>query len=598
MYNPKRLQLRKKLGYFYKKRFLLLLLFLISLVIFAGFSWQKFFSAHSKWVPKEGGIFTESIIGKTQNISPLSNKSSLFDLDLKQLLFTGLLQHNPTTGNIEDGLATLRISENGKTYFLTLKNSAKFSNGDPITIEDILFTYEEVIQNPNFENDALKNAFEYITLDVIDKQTIAFNLPEPNTYFSNLLTTPILYKKGYANAIVEEINDPEFPINKHPISTGPYVLKNIIYDNESLTRVFLERNKYFFAGKPFIEQIVFYVYSKFDYLKYDNRWTNMYAHLSVHEMNELESQLYEEYSRREYVLPRFMGIFFNLDKPFTGNPHLREALKLSTDKDQILGKEKGWSRIDSVFFFEGIEGWQSPDYSTARQLLRDKGFKYNKKEELRIYKNKPVKLKMVTSTAPAIYSRLAQNIARIWEKELDIIVELDVLTPQDFQKTLQKRDYDLVLFGENFSENSDFLSIWHSSQSGKLNLANLTHPDIDFLIEEIRFTGAVSDLLDLDQKLNEINPVLPLATPKYYILADHDLLGFSKTFGKIRKHSERFFGIDKWHFEQKKDWDWPEHKSKFAGYFSWLFGGEKRKTEELDYREKMPEDSTYENTDE
>ena len=268
---------------------------------------------------------------------------------------------------------------------------------------------------------------------------------------------------------------------------------------------------------------------------------------------------------------------------------------MSVDKDKILSKEKGWTRIDSVFFFEGVEDWQEPDYSGARRILRDKGFKYHKKEELRFYKDEPVKLKMITSTAPAIYSRLAQNMARVWEKELDISIDLEVLNPAKFQQALRERDYDLVFFGQNFSQNPDSLSSWHSSQSGKLNLANLTNPDVDYLIEEVQFSGAVSDLFTLNQKLDDIIPVIPLATPKYYLLVNHDLLGFSKTFGKIRKHSERLFGVEKWHFSQKRDWDWPKHKSKFAGYFSWLFGTEDKL--KPDYRETIPPE-LLEKTDE
>ena len=580
---------------FLRKRVFILITFLITLIIFAGISWHKFFLAHSQWIPKDGGIFTDSVVGKINNISPLAPNKSLVDLDLQQLIFSGLLRHNPLTDTIDDGLATLRISEDGKTYFLTLKDSAKFSNGDKVTIEDVLFTFEEVIQNPNFDNKPLKKAFEYVSFDRIDKDTIAFKILEPNTYFSSLLTTPILQKKSYQNSLIEEINDPELPANKRPLSTGPYILKNIVHEERGLTRVFLERNPYFFAGKPFIKQFVFYIYSKFDYLKDDINWTTMYSRLFETEKNKISENLFDEYATREYLLPRFIGVFFNLDSKKMANPHLRKALLLSTDKKSLLKKEIGWKRIDSVFFFEGIESWQEANFAEARRLLRDKGFKYNKKEEIRFYKDQPVELKMITSTSPAVYSRIAQNMARTWERELDIKINLEVLNPAKFQEAVSNRDYDLVFFGQNFSRNRDILSVWHSSQSGKSNLANLTNPDIDYLIEEVLFSGTQSDLLTLNQKLEEIVPAIPIATPKYELLINRDLLGFSKTFGKIRQHAERFFGIEKWYFEQQRGWDWPKHQSKFAGFLSWLFNG--KKEVKPDYRETIPPE-LLEKTDE
>jgi hypothetical protein len=150
-------------------------------------------------------------------------------------------------------------------------------------------------------------------------------------------------------------------------------------------------------------------------------------------------------------------------------------------------------------------------------------------------------------------------------------VTLDVLEPGEFQRALKTRDYDMVLFGQNFSGNLDSLSTWHSSQSGELNLSNLTNPEVDFLIDEVRFSDSRSDLFSLNQKLGEIIPVIVLTTPQYNILVDHNLLGFSKNFGKIRRHAERFAEIDKWHFSKKQDWDWPEDESKFTGFFKWLF---------------------------
>ncbi len=561
---------------------------ILLLSILFAVSWHRFFVDNSKWAPRSGGIYTESLVGKTRNFSPLSANATLFDLDLKNLMFAGLLKYNPTKGFIEDGLATLRIAENKKTYFLTLKNSAKFSNGEKVTIDDIIFTYENVIQNQNFNNKPLQEAFKYITLDVIDKNTVAFHLPEPNTFFGNLLTTPILRKKSYENALIEEINDPELPANKRPIGTGAYVLKNIINDPNGQIRVFLERNSYYFAGLPYIEKIVFYLYPNFETLQTigNTHENSAYSFLSEYEVDGLSAENFAgNFTKREYVLPRFMGIFFNLDRDFAKNLYLRQALKLAVDKDSLLSKEKGWNRIDSVFFFNGIGNWQDKNFSESRQILREKNFVYHKKEDVRFYKDRPVELKMITSSAPAMYSRIGQNIARIWEKELSIKVNFEVLKPADFQQALQDRDYDLVLFGQNFSENPDALSTWHSSQSGKLNLANLTNKNIDFLIEEILLTGSNSNLTELDQKLAHLVPIIPIATPKYYLLVNKNLLGFSKTFGKIRQHAERFSGINNWYFEEKKVWNLPENKSKIFAYFSWLFSDKK---EEIDYREQVP----------
>ncbi len=550
---------------------LLLWILIVGTITSGSILGRRFFIQHSQWVPAPGGIFTESTIGTINNLNPLAANTTLFDRDLLSLIFAGLLRHNPLTGQIEDNLATFRVSETRKEYYVTLKSTAKFSNGDPVTIDDVLFTFEKVIQNQNFANTVLHDAFEYISIDVVDEQTLKFILPEPNVYFPGLLTTPILHAKSFENALIEEITDPSFPANKHPIGAGPYILNNIVPENNGLFRVFLGSNKHFFRGKPLIPQLVFYVYSSVAHLQLEHTWSTMFSHMSTRDIDKFEPKLFGEYMRREYVLPRFVGVFFNLDSPVVKNTYLRQALQTAIDKERIIARETGWNRIDSIFFFEGVEDWHEPGFAEARQLLRDHGYRIPQKSEVRYFDKKPVSLRMITSVAPPVYSRFAQNIVRTWQTELNIDVQLNVLDTAEFQRALKTRDYDLVLFGQNFSANLDSLSTWHSSQTGELNLSNLTNSEIDFLIDEVRFSDSRSDLFSLNQKLGEIVPVVVLATPQYNLLVDHDLLGFSKNFGKIRRHAERFAEVHQWHFSKKRAWDWPEDQSKFIGFFRWIF---------------------------
>ncbi|MCF7812819.1 hypothetical protein K9M59_04500 [Candidatus Gracilibacteria bacterium] len=558
-------------------------------IVFFGILYHRFFLDHSQSVPTEGGIFTGSTIGAIKNLNPLASDQSLFDQDLSELLFEGLLQYNPSSGQIEDALAQVRISEDSKTYFLTLKKSARFQDGQPVTIEDVRFTFEKVIQNPVFENSVLRDAFEYVSLEVVDKNTLAFVLPEQNIFFLSLLTTPILPARYFEGALIEEITDPDFPFNKKPIGAGPYQLKNIVPNDDGSFRVFLQKNKYYFSGEPYIDQLVFYVYPTFEHLNVTHPWSTMFSKIPFVFLESFEKKLFEQYhlesqyQKREYLLPRFTAIFFNLDKPIVNKPAIRKALRLALEKEKILKKEKGWNKIDSFFFFEGIESWHQPDFAEAQRTLRDGGFPYDSEQEVRVVapENTPVEITFITSTSPPVYSRFAQSMVRTWEKELNIHINLQVLDPPEFQQALAERQYDMVFFGQNFSKNFDSLSTWHSSQTGGFNLANLTHEEVDFLIDEVRFSGAQSDLFALNSKLEDIRPAIILSTPKYNLLVSEELKGFSENFGKIRSHSQRFSGIEKWYFEEKLDWDWPSGKSKFWGFWQWFFGVDEAESKEI-----------------
>ncbi len=534
--------------------------------------YHEFFLLHSKNIPAKGGIYTEATIGSVRNLNPLASKVSLVDRDIHKLIFAGLLKYNPLTQKIEGDLAEFRVGDDGKSYNLTIKSSAKFSDGVPVTVEDVFFTYEEIIQNPNFSNTSLHEAFEYVSIDRIDENTILFSLPEQNVFFPTLLTTPILPKHYFDEFLIEEISDADFPFNKNPIGAGPFYLKNIVPEDDGSVRIFLKRNKYYVGPESLVDQVVIYTYTSVESLIQNHNWPTAFTHIPFKYLKNLKKGLFDEYETYEFLLPQFTGVFFNLDRDIVKNLYFRKALYLAFDTDKLL--EEKWQRINGPLFFEDIEtSYQSKDVKKALRTLHDAGFVLDYEKDVRTNGKggEKIKLKMITSVNPPEYSRMAQKIANLWEKELDIIVDLEVLTENDFLESFSNRDYDIILFGQNFSQNFDTLSLWHSSQTNKLNFSNLTREDIDLAISEIRFSGARSDLIAFSEKLDNLQPAIIFTTPKKQLLVSKKLKGFNDSFGRIRSWSDRFYGISNWHFFNKKTWDLPKNKSKIIEFIKWIF---------------------------
>jgi len=576
--NRRRFNFFRRTLLFGKKHIWILLGGGLILLSFVLYLWYQFFLENSKFVPAKGGIYTEATVGRIKNMNPLAAKTSLIDRDIDRLVFAGLLQYNPVSQQIESGLAEFKADADGKTYELTLKKSAKFSDGTPVTVEDVLFTYVSLIQHPRFSNKGLKEAFEYVKVNIIDKNTVRFSLPERNVFFPSLLTTPILPKHYFENILIEEIDDPNYPFNEHPIGAGPFKLENIVPEEDGTIRVFLKKNEYYYGREPLLKQVVFYLYPSVENLKQNHTWPTLFSHVPFVNMNEIEKTLFGEYESYEFSLPQFTGIFFNLDRKVTKNLYFRKAMNLAFQAENLMSDE--WQRINGPLFFSGVEtDDQMPDFVAARKVLRDFGFPYNIEKELRTNGKKglPIRLKFITSVQPAIYSQMAQKMKKTWERELDIEIDLEVLDSKDFLKALADRDYDMVLFGQNFSKNFDTLSLWHSSQTGKLNLSNFTRNDIDLAIAEIRFSGAKSDIVTLSKRLDYLRPAIIFTTPKYKILVSKRLEGFRKNFGKIRSYADRFYGIEQWHFYQERVWNWKGSDIKFIGFIKWVFSPKKSK---------------------
>lgn len=532
------------------------------LIIFLGVRWYSFFQSYSKLVPANGGVYTEDIVGTFNNTNPLSSESTNFDKSLQKLIYSGLLEFSPVTEQYEPGLATFRISGDALTYTLTLRDSAEFSNGDSVTTEDVLFTFQEVIQHPDFSNKLLRERFQYVSISSPSDGVIEFKLPESNAAFLQALTTPILHKDSYKEATLEEILEADFRANRAPVGTGPFKLENIVLNDNQNSRVFLQKNEYYFKSKPFLNDIVFEVSTE--------------AKAAIENVSTACINCFktadDSFDKKSYELPQYVGLFFNTEGAWAQHQAMRRGLRLGVDKSKILEGNTGWKRVGSPFFFAGVEDVQYPDSQAARASLVNGGFKWDGSVKNRLKNGEAVDIKMIVPTLPPVFSRFAQRIAKQWSDDLGVVVDLQILDTDLFLLALEAREYDVVLTGVDFSAVANPAAVWHSQQSKKFNLANLTNETVDSIVREYQLFGAQSDLVLLHQKIQELGVVLPLFTPEYNWFVSKELKGVAQNFKKLRDHSDRFFGAESWHFNQSKSWDIPVGKTKIGLFFQFLFG--------------------------
>ena len=87
------------------------------------------------------------------------------------LTYEGLLTENPITGKKEPVLAeSWTISDDNLSIIFTMREGLKWSDGQPLTVDDVVFTYKELYLNPDIPNNyrdslriGLKKEFPVIT---------------------------------------------------------------------------------------------------------------------------------------------------------------------------------------------------------------------------------------------------------------------------------------------------------------------------------------------------------------------------------------------------------------------------------------------------
>ena len=136
---------------------------------------------HSAWERgSHGGRFVVTSISDPKTFNPVA-AAETSTADVTDRLFVGALRRNQLTLEWEPGLAERwEISADQKTITLTLRSGLRWSDGDPITADEIVWTVNEIILNPDVvttARDALRIGGEFARFELIDDLTYRVVLP-------------------------------------------------------------------------------------------------------------------------------------------------------------------------------------------------------------------------------------------------------------------------------------------------------------------------------------------------------------------------------------------------------------------------------------
>lgn len=154
----------------------------------------------------------------TDGISLDPHKSSTAaDYPVLNNIFEGLYGHDEN-GNLVPFLAeSVKVSPDALTYEFALRKNAKFHNGDPVTADDVRFSWQRAI-DPALRNPRASSLASNISdAEVIDEHTVKLTLKQRDpAVLDNMNFLWAIVPKKY----IETVGNEEF--GKHPIGTGPF----------------------------------------------------------------------------------------------------------------------------------------------------------------------------------------------------------------------------------------------------------------------------------------------------------------------------------------------------------------------------------------
>lgn len=436
--------------------------------------------------------------------------------EILSLMYEGLLNTNGITGELEPGLAeSWEISPDQKRITYKLREGLKWSDGEPLTVDDVVFTYNDLIFNekiPSSSADIFRVGDEGVfpTVRKVDEQRVEFTAPEPFAPLLRFAGGAVLPKHALEKYVKEADSEGNLKFlsawgtdtnPKEIICSGPYQLKSY----QPSERVILSRNPYYWRKdeqgnpQPYVDQFVFQIVASDDVSLAQFRAGGVDIEAVTPDSFALVKREEERgdftiYNGGAALSSQFIS--FNLNKgKRDGKPlidpaksrwfnslNFRKAIAHAIDRPTMINNiYKGLGvpqhspiYIQSPYYFPPEKGLPTYEYDVAqaKKLLQEDGFKYNAANQLTDTDGNVVRFTLMTNAGNKIREAMGTQIKQDLSK---IGIQVD-FQPIAFNtlvgKTSDSLDWEAIILGFSGAgvEPDGGRNVW--SPNGRLHMFN------------------------------------------------------------------------------------------------------------------------------
>ncbi len=439
-------------------------------------------------------------------------------------LFEGLTSQD-AQGKIVPGVAQSWSSSDNKTWIFTLRNNARWSNGDPVTAQDFVYSWQRLVNPKNssafawfaglsgIENAAAitKGEMTPDKLGVVaqDNSRLKITLDRPVPWFPALVANVALFP--VPQKVVEQQGDSWTAPGKL-VGNGAYQLSERVVNE----KIVLTRNPHYWDDAHSVLTKVTFVpineessatkrYRSNDIDITESFPKNMYALLK----KTLPGQVYT---------PDQLGTYyyaFNTVKGPTADVRVRRALSWSIDRQVIADKVLGTGEKPAWHFTPDVTAGFKPlpsfmqqhDQNSlnaqAKALLASAGYG----------PDKPLHLKLLYNTSES-HQKIAIAVASMWKKNLGVDVTLENQEWKTYIDSRNSGNFDVIRASwvGDYNEPSTFLNLLTSGNSS--NIARFSNADYDAVLakasKESSDQARNSDYNRAEQILAQQAPIAPI----------------------------------------------------------------------------------------
>ncbi|MDR3143454.1 MAG: peptide ABC transporter substrate-binding protein [Puniceicoccales bacterium] len=407
-----------------------------------------------------------------------------------EALFEGLVTQDPKTLEIRPGMAShWECSADGLEYSFSLREGLRWSNGDPFTAEDFVFSLKRAL-SPNLGSPwtpfffTIRNAeayykgqvsdFREVGMRVVDAQHLKIRLERPVAYFLELVAHSAwfpVHKKTIEKFGSIEKRDTRWTRPENMVCNGPFVLSS--WESGRFSSV--KKNPYYWDKESVaLDEIRFHPVSD------TATEERMYAagELDITYRVHVSKISHYKETGELHLTPQLgcLWVGFHCERPPGNDVKVRRALGLAINREEI-GRIRGFGKGLESFgvvppgmnHYEQQAQLFQEDIAEARRLLAEAGYPNGKgfpKVELLYY-------------ASDENRQIFEAVQAMWKRNLGIQVDLVAQEWKVYISLLQQGDFTIARhrwYGD-YNDPTTMLSIFRKDDP--CNYLRWSHPEFE-----------------------------------------------------------------------------------------------------------------------
>ncbi|HEX5502829.1 MAG TPA: ABC transporter substrate-binding protein [Thermomicrobiales bacterium] len=389
---------------------------------------------------KRGGTLTLGYnVQQLLQLDPARISTGRVAGELLTNLDSALVQFDEKLNVVPDLAEKWEISDDGLVYTFHLRKGLKFHNGDPLTADDFVYTFNRT-KDPKLASPHANKLKSVTKAEAPDPLTFRLTFSAP---FAPFLATTCSRGPGRAltpvpKSVIDKIGEDEFLLK--PVGCGPFKLVPETMNSQS--GFTLEAFDDWYGGRPLLDKVVV------KFIPEPASQVNALAAGDIDMMNEVPPQGYAQLQGNDKVVvdkvhgTNWIAVQFNTTRPPFNNQDARMAVAKGIDREKFIKTALFGLAEVSVGAIAPAFGWATQTEAD----LKDNPEKYDQAAAKKLAESSGL-----TKAKPILLGSASdhRNEDELRNELLAIGVEvnLTLLQDSDFNDRWQKGDYDMAIQG-------------------------------------------------------------------------------------------------------------------------------------------------------